>query len=70
MATLTYAPAHELAALRFAQRVSAGDALRAIRRRMPAPLIAPGLDDAALRVTGFALALLPSAAMAWMFIAR
>ena len=65
MTALTY----DHAALRFAQRVSARDALRAIRHRMPAPLSAPDFDGAGLRLTALVAALIPSAALSWMFIA-
>ncbi|MBB3173834.1 hypothetical protein FHR90_001666 [Endobacter medicaginis] len=46
------------------------DVLAAIRRRMPTPLVAPQLISASLHVATFAVSLLPSAAIAGMFILR
>ena len=45
-------------------------AIAAIRRRLPTPLVAPQLITASLHVATFAVSLVPSVALSWMFIAR
>ena len=69
MTTMTYAPVFTLSR-NPAGRSTPRDTLRAIRRRMPMPIDARHFDGVTVRLAGFALALLPSAALSWMFIAR